>query len=420
MNRETNPFDQNFDSLGTLADAIYGVLQCPVTIEDAKHRLLAYSSHEDQTDPARIATIMGRKVPEKVISALWKDGVMQRLLQSENPVRITAMQDIGLGDRVAIAIRKNHDVLGYIWVLEVHEHLGERELHQLKQAAEAAKSQWIQLQMKSRKEEKSYHDFFWQLLTGHLRSDDTVRERAEQLGVQLPERFHVTVLQFETDITEKLHQQIRYTLETTPLIRIALHAVTDAQLVLLAAAPSPSVGEEEEKMEPLFRMIRQMKQRFGISPVASGSGMIYGDYAMVERSCQEALTLLQIKRRFPEETRSVFYYPDLGYYRYLPHILREKHMHRIENPTLRKIRKYDREHNSDLLQTLEVFLNNDSNVKAAADLLHIHINTLTYRLKRIAEIGGIDLNNMDQKVTLYLDLKAEKMEEQQESHRKGK
>jgi len=64
-----------------------------------------------------------------------------------------------------------------------------------------------------------------------------------------------------------------------------------------------------------------------------------------------------------------------------------------------------------LLHTLEVFLYNDSNVKAAADLLHVHINTLTYRLKRIAEIGGIDLNNMDQKVTLYLDLKAEKMEE---------
>jgi sugar diacid utilization regulator len=331
-------------------------------------------------------------------------------LQSENPIRISAMQDIGLGDRVAIAIRKNNDVLGYIWVLEVNEQVGEQELHQLKRAAEAAKSQLVQLQMKTRKEEKSYHDFFWQLLTGHLKSDEMIREKAKQLGVQLPERFHVTVLQFDTDITEKLHQQIRYTLETTPFARIALHAVTDAQLVLLAAAPPPSVGNEEEKRNPLFRMIRQMKQRFGISPVESGSGMIYGDYAMVERSCQEALTLLQIKRRFPEETKSAFYYPDLGYYRYLPHILREKQLHRIENPALQKLRKYDREHNSDLLQTLEVFLHNDSNVKVAADLLHVHINTLTYRLKRIAEIGGIDLSNMDQKVTLYLDLKAEKME----------
>jgi sugar diacid utilization regulator len=284
-------------------------------------------------------------------------------------------------------------------------------LHQLKRAADAARSQLIQLQMKTRKEEKSYHDFFWQLLTGHLQPDERVRDRAKQLDVRLPERYHVTVLQFEEAISEKLKQQIRYTLETTPFVRIVLHAVTDAQLVLLAAAPSPSVGDEEEQKEALFRMIRQMKQRFGISPVESGSGMIYSDYAMVERSYQEALTLLQIKRRFPEETSSASAYPDLGYYRYLPHILQEKQLHRFENPALQKLRKYDREHNSDLLQTLELFLNHDSNVKVTADLLHIHINTLTYRLKRIAEIGGIDLNNMDQKVTLYLDLKAEKMTE---------
>lgn len=36
------------------------------------------------------------------------------------------------------------------------------------------------------------------------------------------------------------------------------------------------------------------------------------------------------------------------------------------------------------------------------------MNTLNYRLKRISEVGGIDLTDMDQKVTLYLDIKAEK------------
>ncbi|GIQ62770.1 hypothetical protein PACILC2_13380 [Paenibacillus cisolokensis] len=84
---------------------------------------------------------------------------MKRLLQSEIPVRISAVEEIGLGDRVAVAIRKNQDVLGFIWVLEVNEPLGEPELRQLQWAAEAARSQLDRLQMKSRKEEKSYHDF---------------------------------------------------------------------------------------------------------------------------------------------------------------------------------------------------------------------------------------------------------------------
>jgi DNA-binding PucR family transcriptional regulator len=409
MNPNTNPFDQSFGSLDALAEAIYVELRCPVTIEDANHRLLAYSSHEETTDPARVSTIMGRKVPDKVISALWGDGVMKRLLQSEQPIRIAAMEGIGLGDRVAVAIRKNQEVLGFIWLLEVNEPLDEQGLQMLKQAADAARSLFIQLQMKSRKEEQSNYDFFWQLLTGHLQSDETIREKARQLGVRLPERYHVTVLQFEEAIVPKLQQQIRYTLETTSFVRIVLHVVTDSRLVLLAAVPSAADGHEEEQGTAILRMIRQMKQRFGIPPVESGSGMIYSDYALVERSYQEALTVLQIKRRFPQETGTAHFYSDLGYYRYLPYILQEKQLHRFENPYLSKLRKYDREHNGELMQTLEVYLNQNSNIKATADLLHVHINTLTYRLKRIAEIVDLDLDSMDQKVTLYLDLKAEKL-----------
>lgn len=71
-----DPFKGTFGSLENLADTISEVLHCPVTIEDANHRLLAYSTHEDSTDPARIATIIGRRVPEKVINSLWRDGVI--------------------------------------------------------------------------------------------------------------------------------------------------------------------------------------------------------------------------------------------------------------------------------------------------------------------------------------------------------
>ena len=63
------------------ADRISSVLGCPITIEDGNHRLLAYSTHDDTTDQARIMTIIGRRVPEKVINSLWKDGFIPALLK---------------------------------------------------------------------------------------------------------------------------------------------------------------------------------------------------------------------------------------------------------------------------------------------------------------------------------------------------
>ncbi|MFB8735669.1 helix-turn-helix domain-containing protein [Bacillus sp. SL00103] len=41
----------------------------------------------------------------------------------------------------------------------------------------------------------------------------------------------------------------------------------------------------------------------------------------------------------------------------------------------------------------------------AAKQLNIHINTLNYRLKRITDIAEIDLKNMNEEMTIYLDRK---------------
>jgi hypothetical protein len=50
------------DLLG-LADAAAALVDAPVTIEDAHSRVLAYSSRHDVTDPARVSTVLGRRVP---------------------------------------------------------------------------------------------------------------------------------------------------------------------------------------------------------------------------------------------------------------------------------------------------------------------------------------------------------------------
>lgn len=405
MNMEKNPFERHFDSLETLADTISEVLKCPVTIEDASHKLVAYSTHDPQTDPARIATIIGRRVPEKVISALWRDGIIQQLVEKNEPLRISAIHDVGLGDRVAVAIRKQTDILGYIWVLEEHNRLDDHAIGYLNKAADAAKTMLLQLQMQKRKEEQGYSDFFWQLLTGHLKTNEAIRDKADKLGMQFPSVFQVIVMQFDEEISVKLYQQIQYTIKTAQHVRIVL-TVTDRNRLILLAAPLAGRGTKDEYREEFAKLVRQMKSRFGAAPALEGGGSPYTDYTMVERSYQEALAVLSIKKSFPEETHSAFDYTELGYYRYMPAIAEEKRHHPYENRSLQKLREYDAEHSGDLLHTLDVFLRCDSNMKAAAEALHVHTNTLNYRLKRIAEIGGIDINDMDQKVTLYLEFKA--------------
>ena len=108
-------FNEVYANLDEFADRVSTLIGFPVTIEDANHQLLAYSTHSQITDEARILTIMGRRVPEKVINSLWKEGIIPALLNSSEPILIPPKQQVGLGKRIAISIRKNENVLGFIW-----------------------------------------------------------------------------------------------------------------------------------------------------------------------------------------------------------------------------------------------------------------------------------------------------------------
>ena len=54
---------------------------------------------------------------------------------------------------------------------------------------------------------------------------------------------------------------------------------------------------------------------------------------------------------------------------------------------------YDKKYNTNLIQTLEVYLNKNCNLNQTAETLFIHRNTIKYRLQRIEEITNTSLND---------------------------
>ncbi|MBM7096180.1 PucR family transcriptional regulator [Bacillus sp. H-16] len=405
-----NPFKGSFGSLENLVDKISDVLECPVTIEDPAHRLLAYSSHGEGTDSARIATIMRRRVPERVISSLWKDGTMQRLHQSEKPVRISQIQEVGLGDRIAMTIRSKTEIIGYIWLLEVDNQLDDDDLELLSYASQAAKNQLVQLHGRKKKREKGHQEFFWQLLTGHLKNHDEISESFEGFNIKVTLPVAVFVFQFPEEINDKTERNISYMITTTQKIIAPLYALDGNELVLLGSPSSVTNGilSPEAFIE---EFTSQMALRFHSGNLIGGSGNGYTDYTKIETSYQEALSVLKLKEQFSDELRGTCTYNHLGIYRYIDVLSAKNKEDGYENLSLKKLKEYDLLHNTQLKETLDVFLIKDSHVNEAAKALNVHSNTLNYRLKRITEVGGINLRDPNEKMTLFLDMKLDKLKQ---------
>ncbi|MGW4535646.1 PucR family transcriptional regulator [Nocardia sp. NPDC004340] len=88
----------------------------------------------------------------------------------------------------------------------------------------------------------------------------------------------------------------------------------------------------------------------------------------------------------------------VGLFTAVPGGLQRRFAERVLGPVL----EYDRVHGAGLVGTLEVFLGCDGSWRQAAERMHVHLNTVRYRIGRIEELTGRDLGRIEDRLDLYL------------------
>jgi purine catabolism regulator len=102
---------------------------------------------------------------------------------------------------------------------------------------------------------------------------------------------------------------------------------------------------------------------------------------------------------------SPYFYEQMGLYRLLAELRGRDELARFYDETLGELARYDREHNTELVHTLEAFFEGNANASQTSRALYVHRNTLNYRLQRIVEITGLDLNDAEARLAFQLALK---------------
>ena len=75
------------------------------------------------------------------------------------------------------------------------------------------------------------------------------------------------------------------------------------------------------------------------------------------------------------------------------------------HPALEILKKYDRENDTELFGTLRAYVETGCSQRDTAGLLHVHLNTLKYRLGRLLELTGVDFKNQEEVFYLWLSLR---------------
>jgi hypothetical protein len=96
---------------------------------------------------------------------------------------------------------------------------------------------------------------------------------------------------------------------------------------------------------------------------------------------------------------------ELGIYRLLCTIGDMQHLMGYARDVLGPLLNYDTEHRTELVRTLSVYLRHHGSHKQAARVLHLHTNTVAYRVARVEAITGLDLGDPDDRLVAHVAVK---------------
>jgi sugar diacid utilization regulator len=266
-------------------------------------------------------------------------------------------------------------------------------------------------------------DFVDDLVSGHYGSVELLLQRARYLGADLAEGALVMVVDIDDfarylarrrpkepaiqELKRRLADAVR--LQTRQLFsNFLLGPRSDNVILFLGYAEGEGPEELPEKAQLLAKGIQRYVK--GLLPdltVSVGIGGFKQDPSQLPDAYSEAGVALEIGHRIHGPS-SVSTFGKTGTYKLLFRVLQEnpEELEAFYGETLEPVVHYDSRYGTELVQTLITYLGNDASTVRTAGDLFAHRHTIRYRLDRVGELTGLDVDKSEDRERLTLGIKA--------------
>jgi hypothetical protein len=307
-------------------DALAADLGCAVLVEDTEHQPLWWSA-QGSVDEVRMRTILQRMVAPEAKAMVRR----LQLARAARPVRTPEIAEIGMRGRWCVPIRSGGTHLGYLWVEDDHDQVGQSWLPRLQECADLA--------------------------AGVLARDRTTYE-------DLARRRSALIDRLLHDADEHAARELAALEHLAHDVTIVVRAPAQAGGWALPRGMSAHVWRPRAAPAasglalPLVEL-REAARRAACTRRALAAG------ARLERPSWDALGVWRLVVEAPESLSVAEIHPGAGVLAAAPR--------------------------PDLLTTARIVLDMGGDIAAAAEALRVHRTTLYYRLDRIQELTSVDL-----------------------------
>jgi hypothetical protein len=371
-----------------IVDEVSRLLQRPATLEDRDFNLVAFCSHEAQIDEVRLRSILQRHSTREVQDWFERFGIAT----SEAPVRTPASDDFGVVSRLCLPVRWHGVTYGYLWLLDDHDDIDEERMPEALALADRAGALMAQ-QARSREElDYTVRD----LLSADPEAVGLAAEAVHELGI-VGRDVPVAVVELRL-LAADPGPPVPMNLWRLPRSVLAVSGAESNTMLVPVGADGLELARDiarrawdlhAERLPPADR-----------NDLVVGIGGVRADLTQARESWLEARLAVRAAEAV-ESMRPIAVWPELGVHRLLACGPERALASAVLDPAVRRLLGHD---DPELRHTALAYLEAGGNVQETATALHVHRQTVYYRVQKIEQVTGLTLSRGDHRLVLHLGL----------------
>jgi sugar diacid utilization regulator len=245
------------------------------------------------------------------------------------------------------------------------------------------------------------------LLLGHARDPEELERWAQHLGYDPAQAHRVIAIALEPADEPPGHARRLYDGLAHLVARSAPDAIVsvrDREMVIVARERSGDAeGGRPGPVALAGACLAHVRRLFPGAVLTIGVGGVCRDPSEVAQAYAQARRTTGTLRRLGRHGRVVAF-EDLGIHRLLLQVPDLDELRSFAGEVLGALSAHEAQHRSGLLRTLAVYLRENGSLQRAARELHVHPNTVTYRLSRVESITGLDLDRYQDRLMAQVAL----------------
>lgn len=371
-------------------------LDAPTVLEDPEQRMIVYSTHSEPIDDVRRESILRRETRADTKAWFRQFGIAV----ATEPLRTPRDPATGVLGRLCVPVRYLDRLMGYLWLIDDELRLGAPEISMVKDVAGHVGLMLYEEELARR----LAGEVVVQLLSSSPELRElSVRQIAESSAFDVHAPCAVVVLQplgladhlVRPTISEALGEVARHSGGNR-----YLHAVSGDHGVLLVQLRTPGDDTPAHRLAHEARESLLRRTRADCRVIAA-VGETQDKLISAARSYHQARLSAKVAQLVPT-VGDLPRWRDLGVFRVLAQLPSDEIALAVMDPRLGTVLRSGDE---PVVLTLETYLDLGCDAKATAERLHLHRGTLYYRLQKAERIGGIDLRNGDDRLSIHLGFK---------------